>query len=83
MFSATSPGLNPAANSARPPRQGAAWVASGSKIGPGEVNKRPNEPEGPETKPPNWLVLGVRANCAPPCTWYQTTATVWEMPQGT
>ena len=50
MFSTTSPGRKPAANSARAPRQGSAWAGSGSKIGPGEVNSRPNEP-GARDKP--------------------------------
>ena len=41
-----SPGRKPTANSARAPRQGSACVPSGSKIGPGEVNSRANEPGG-------------------------------------
>ena len=47
-----SPGRNPAANSARAPRQGSACRPSGSKIGPGEVNRRANEPGAAATKPP-------------------------------
>ncbi len=59
MLSTTSPARNPAANSARAPRQGSACRPSGSKIGPGEVKRRANDPGAAATKPPK----GAEALC--------------------
>jgi len=53
VLSSTSPGRSPAANSARALLQESSSADCGSKIGPGEVNSRPNEPIGVVTRPPN------------------------------
>ena len=53
MFSTTSPVAKPTAWSARAAPQGSGPRPSGSKIGPGEVKRRPKAESGAGTKPPN------------------------------